>query len=377
MLYYVSVFDIIEKERVDKMDETQSKDYSKLWVNIVATLMCGSVLAVIFARILRFFNFNTLIKSGIFTVLLLALVILIVLVFFLIRKIDIEYELEPDNTAKITLAIMSVATLITVPIVFFYPFEWLLYVLAIVYIVCIVILCITQEWSIKVKLLIALVCGIVMWLSGGIACKSLEFTVKEYLYFTDSTTAGYNTVNNTNTDNNERFFTVAGKDECFYWWQSMCNFYAFQDMTIGSVQDLSMFNASCRSYKFSDSVYFSGLERYTDYNLDGSYPEELIGAEEYFTDNSLFVIAIKLQHPQDRVEINDLILANGMASLDYTYYDNYANKDSIQNDNNEFSCVLAVLEIDKENEKLIQKSANLVDELTGEIVNGRKNMVCY
>ena len=55
------------------MDETQSKDYSKLWVNIVATLMCGSVLAVIFARILRFFNFNTLIKSGIFTVLIVGI----------------------------------------------------------------------------------------------------------------------------------------------------------------------------------------------------------------------------------------------------------------------------------------------------------------
>ena len=360
------------------MDETQNKDYNTLWTNIVVTLTCSGILAVIFARVLRFFNFNTLVSSGIFTALLLALVILIVLVFFLIRKIDIDYVIEPDITTKITLAIISVATLITVPIVFFYPFEWLLYELAIVYIVCIVILCITQKWSIKVKLLIALVGGIVMWLSGDIACKSLDFTVKEYLYFTDISTAGYNTVNNTNADNKERFFTVSGKDECFYWWQSMCNFYAFQDMTIGSVEDLSMFNASCRSYKFSDSMYFSGLEEYTGYSLDGSYPENLRGAEAYFTDNSLFVIAIKLEHPQDRVEINDLILANGMASLDYTYYNNHkTNKDSIQNENNEFSCVLAVLEIDKENEKLIQKSANLVDELTGEIVNGRKNIVYY
>lgn len=315
-------------------------------INVVTCFVCGSLGLITFLKLLRMYNYDELYKEGYLQLSLLIFIAAMLAVFFIVRKFDIDFE---KPTAAILL-LMSSAIIIFSVILFFNASNILFYALVFILLVCDLLLCIFTHLTIQTKVIAIIISVVSLITVNSIACKNLEFKADQY-YFS------LNNIYTSDTSDNRTYckFNIPEEDYDNIQ-QSVNDFYTHQMLPITSVNEWEdMFDKLSIGKNTQNDVHelLSAGKNYDD---------------AFFKDNSLFLCLLPLENANDYVNIDKIVVAEGMTSLRYTYYKNT----SAQNAGKGF--ILTVITVDKKNEELLKKASYITD-IDGETVCSKKTVV--
>ncbi|MEE0930248.1 MAG: hypothetical protein UIM53_04550 [Acutalibacteraceae bacterium] len=325
---------------------TEKKNNFSIVINIVTCFVCCSLGLLVFFKLLRMFNYDELYKRGFLQLSVLIFVVAMVAVFFVVRKFDIDFE-KPTATILI---VMSLAVIIFSVILFFNASEILFYILAVILLTGDLLLCILTKLTAKTKIIAIIISVLSLITINSVACKNLEYQAENY----------YFSLNNVyvTDDFSDRNCYKGNIDEGDYnnIQQIVNDVYTHQMMPIKSVNEWEeMFNQL-------------SVKESTENNITGLMCSDNEYNSSFFKDNSLFLCLLPLENANDYVSIDDIVVADGMTSLRYTYY-----KDSSAQNMGE-GFILTVIAVDKENEELL-RNASYITDLDGETVCSKKTVV--
>lgn len=147
---------------IDK--EIKKNNFYKV-INFVTSGICFSLGLLIFLRIIRFFDFEEML-NGYLQFTLLIFILLMVIAFFVIRKIDIDF----DKITAVLLVIAMLAVNATAVVLFFWHLPALMYICMGVLIFINILLFIKAKLLFKTKLIIFVVSIVSVLLINSFAC---------------------------------------------------------------------------------------------------------------------------------------------------------------------------------------------------------------
>lgn len=324
----------------------EEKNNFSVVINIVTCFICGSLGLLAFLKLLRMFNYDELYKRGFLQLSVLIFIITMVAVFFFVRKFDIDFE----KPTAIILLVMSSAVIIFSVILFFNASELLFYILAVILLIGNLLLCILTRLTVKTKIIAIIISVLSLITINSVACRNLEYQAEHY----------YFSLNNVYVtgDFSDRNCYKGNIDEGDYnnIQQIVNDVYTHQMMPIASVNQWEeMFNQLSVKESTENTIK----------RLMGSGKEY---NDLFFKDKSLFLCLLPLESANDYINIDDIVVANGMTSLRYTYYKDLSDQNMGQ------GFILTVITVDKENEELL-RNASYITDLSGETVCSKKKVV--
>lgn len=323
----------------------KSNNFSTV-INIVTCFVCGSLGLITFFKLLRMYNYDELYKEGYLQLSLLIFIAAMLAVFFIVRKFDIDFE----KPTAVILLLMSSSIIISSVILFFNAANILFYVLVFILLVCDLLLCILTHLTIQTKVIAIIISVVSLITLNSISCKSLEFKADQY-YFS------LNNIYTSNTSENKTYckFNIPEEDYDNIQ-QSVNDFYTHQMWPITSVNE------------WKEVFDLLSVEKSTQNNVHGLLSNGKNYDDAFFKDNSLFLCLLPLENANDYINIDNIVVADGMSSLRYTYYKNTSAQDVGK------GFVLIVITVDKKNEELLGKASYITD-IDGETVCSRKTVV--
>lgn len=327
-------------------ENTEEKNNFSVVINIVTCFVCGSLGLIAFLKLLRMFNYDELYNRGFLQLSVLIFVVAMVAVFFVVRKFDIDFE-KPTATI---LMVMSLAVIISSVILFFNASDIIFYILAVVLLIGNLLLCILTKLTVKTKIIAIIISVLSLITINSIACKNLKYQTDQY----------YFSLNNVYVtgDFSGRNCYKGNIDEGDYnnIQQIVNDVYTHQMLPIKSVNQWEeMFNQL-------------SVEKSTQNNVQGLLCSGKDYDDLFFKDKSLFLCLLPLENANDYIDIDEIVVADGMTSLRYTYYKDL----SAQNMNEGF--ILTVITVDKENEELL-RNASYITDLDRETVCSKKKVI--
>lgn len=328
---------------------TEKKNNFSIVINIVTCFVCCSLGLLAFLKLLRMFNYDELYKRGFLQLSVLIFVVAMAVVFFVVRKFDIDFE----KSTAIILLVMSSAIIISSVILFFNASDILFYILAVVLLIGDLLLCILTRLTVKTKIIAIIISVLSLITINSIACENLEYRVAQYYFsLNNAYITGYFSDRNCYKGN---------IDEGDYnnIQQIINDVYTHQMMPIKSVDEWeAMFNQL-------------SIEKSTENNIRVLMCSDKEYDETFFKDNSLFLCLLPLENAGDYISIDDIVVADGMTSLRYTYC-----KDSSQQNVGE-GFILTVIAVDKKNEELLRNASFFLSTLTEKQFAVKKQWLKY
>lgn len=325
---------------------TEKKNNFSVVINIVTFFVCGSLGLIAFLKLLRMFNYDELYKRGFLQLSVLIFVLTMMAVFFVVRRFDIDFE----KPTAVILLVMSSAIIVSSVTLFFNPSDILFYILAVLLFIGDLLLCILTRLTVKTKVIAVIISVLSLITINSIACKDLKYQADQYYFSLNNAyiTGDYSGRNCYKGNIDDRDYNNIQ--------QIINDVYTHQMLPIKSVNEWEeMFSQL--------SVEDSTENAIRGFMCSGKKYDDI-----FFKDNALFLCLLPLENANDYINVDNIVVADGMTSLRYTYY-----KDSSAQNMGE-GFILTVITVDKENEELL-RNASYITDLDGETVCSRKTVI--